>query len=65
MIDLSLPYWSIPLGLTVLIWVVVSVLPLPRSRGDYDFLQPIIGLFHLACGVIATLVVWLVYFIVV
>lgn len=55
-----------PLGLcciaTVILWVAIIAWPGPKSRGDYDFYAPIVALMFGGAGVIATLVIWLVYF---
>ncbi|MCX5581472.1 hypothetical protein [Kaistia terrae] len=52
--------------LTLLIWGVTLMLPEPTpSGGFYDFGTPFTFLFRGVLALFATLVVWLVYFIIV
>ncbi|MBG7616518.1 hypothetical protein IWC96_14665 [Brevundimonas sp. BAL450] len=60
----SLPFWSIPLAMTVVFWTAAICWPLPPGGGSYDFGTPIRAALHLTLALIATLVVWLVFFMV-
>ncbi len=51
-------WWSLPLGLTIGIWLGVLLWPVPNPRGAYDFGPVYTVLGHLLVGVIATPVVW-------
>lgn len=61
--NVTISLWAIPVALTVIIWAAAFLWPMPKRRGDYDFSGPIFAMFHLGAAVIATLVVWLIYFI--
>lgn len=50
-----------PLALTAIIWAAALLWPVKKSRSDYDFSPVIDGLMHGVAGLIATLVVWLVF----
>lgn len=52
----------VSISLTVLIWVLAVLWPWPASRGDYDFSGMFTAIFRLGGSIIATLVVWLVFF---
>lgn len=55
--------WWIPTVLTVMIWSLAVFVPGVKSQGDYDFAPALYGLVRFAVSVIATLVVWLGYFV--
>lgn len=57
--------WMIPTALTALIWGVTLMLPTPARSGYYDFGTPLTFLFRGVAALFATLVVWLIYFIIV
>jgi hypothetical protein len=56
--------WAFPVCATVVIWAIVLMWPASPRRGDYDFSGAFEALLHIGCGVVATLVVWLIFFIV-
>lgn len=58
----TLAFWMIPVALTLAIWVAAILWPVPARRGDYDFTGPLVVLAHFVACVVATLVIWLVYF---
>lgn len=60
---MTIPLWSIPSALTILVWLVAFLWPIRGSGRDYDFGAAFQGLLHAALAVIATLVIWLVFFI--
>jgi hypothetical protein len=60
--DVTVPLWAIQTGLTVLLWTVVSLWPIEKGGGDYNFGPALDALYHGIVGVIGTLLIWLVYF---
>lgn len=63
----TLPIWCLPLGITIVIWlgfIVVGFWPRPY-RGSYDFTGALLGILYLFLAVVATLITWLIYFILV
>lgn len=60
--DVTVPLWAIPTVLTVLLWIAVSLWPIEKGGGDYNFGPAFEGLFHGIVGIIGTLLIWLVYF---
>ena len=61
---MTIPYWTISLLLTVLIWTAAILWPTGESGGGYNFGPAIRAALHLISAVIATLVVWLAFFVV-
>ena len=61
---LNLPFWTIPALLTVLIWVAAIYWPKGDTGGSYPFGAAILTAFHWLLGIIATLAVWLIFFMV-
>lgn len=59
----SFPLWLIPVVATLLLWAAVLLWPIRPSRGDYDFGPSLIALARLVGGVIATLAIWLGWFV--
>lgn len=59
-----LPFWTIPLSLTVIIWAAGIYWPKGHPGGGYDFGPAIIAAVHYALAIIATLIVWLIFFVV-
>jgi len=57
-------FWTIPLFLTFVIWFAAGFLDKGDTGGGYPFGTAFITLAHLTLALIATLVVWLIYFIV-
>ena len=60
----TLPFWVIPAVLTVVIWTAAIYWPKGESHGGYPFGEALVATFHIALGIIATLVVWLIFFMV-
>lgn len=61
---ITLQAWWVPLALTVVLWLVALCWPSEPSHGDYDFGPALVGAFRFCGCVIATLVFWLIYFMV-
>lgn len=61
---ITLGYWLLPLLVTVAsgVW---AFWPEPPSYGDYNFGGALVSLAKLGLGVIASLLAWLLYFIIV
>ena len=59
---MTVPILTIPLLLSLCVVLAACFWRLPERRGDYDFGRPLAAAAHLAVGVIALLLVWLVYF---
>ena len=57
---ITLGSWVIPAFLTAAIWIYVELQPASRSYGYYDFGFDTI--FRGVLAIIATLVIWLIYF---
>lgn len=63
---MALPWWSLPLGLTVITWVAALCAPFRSQGGGYfDIGGAFELIFRLTGAVVATLIFWLVYFIIV
>ncbi len=60
----SLLLWGIPMLVTIAVWVHVNAKPIPPSRGDYDFSGPFVFFARMIFCVVATLLIWLVTFVV-
>lgn len=60
--DVTIPVWAIPVALTIGIWVIAIVWPKSEQTGDYNFSQAFDATLGALLAVIATLVVWLVFF---
>lgn len=59
------PFWTIPLVLTAIIFGVLALQPAYKKSSAYDFGGPIVALMQVGAAVIATLLAWLVYFVIV
>ena len=59
--DISLPFWTIPLAITLVGFAVIFFWPYARG-GDYSF-NPM-PLVAFAAWLIGSLVAWLIYFII-
>lgn len=58
---ITIPSWSIPLIMTI-IFMIIAIRSGPESSGDYDFGSSFVALLCLAGGVIASLILWVIYF---
>lgn len=63
--QLLVPLWVIPAVLTIVVWLFAFLWPIKSSGGAYDFTGSILAVWHMLLGLIATLVIWLVFFIIV
>lgn len=54
--------WILPLIVMASVWAWAILAPMPPSRGDYGFGQALSIFLRLVVCVIATLTVWLLYF---
>lgn len=62
---MHLPFWAIPVFAMGVIWGWAFLMPMPPGRGDFDFTQALSIFFRLAVCVVATLIVWLIYFMII
>lgn len=60
---ISISVWAFPVCATIVLWAIVIMWPVSKPQGDYDFSQAFDALLHVACGVVGTLVIWLIFFI--
>lgn len=60
--NLHIPIWLIPIILTAAIWVVAVLWPIQKGGGDYNFGPAFDALAHGVIAVVATLILWLVFF---
>jgi hypothetical protein len=58
---MTLPMWAIPTTLTVLIWAVALLKPLPPCPTGFGFTAAFTFMLRLGLSCIGTLIVWLVY----
>ena len=58
--------WVIPLSVCLVIWAVAAwrIKTVDHAQGSYSFGGAIVGLWYTAWAIIAGLLVWLIYFIV-
>lgn len=61
---MTLPFWTIPALLTVIFWVAAVYWPKGESGGGYNFGPAIVAAVHVVSAVVATLAVWLIFFMV-
>jgi hypothetical protein len=54
--------WMLATIASAIVVAVVILWPERPPRGDYDFSGAIFGMFRLLGGIIALLVIWLIYF---
>jgi hypothetical protein len=59
---ITLNSWAIPVFLTVVLWIACQLWPVSQNNGGFGFSQAFDYVLHAVCGVIGTLVIWLVYF---
>ncbi|MEY9247545.1 hypothetical protein [Bradyrhizobium elkanii] len=59
---ITLNSWAIPVFLTALLWLAVQLWPVSENNGGFGFSQAFDYLLHAVVGIIATLVILLVYF---
>lgn len=63
--NFMLPWWSIPVIFTILAFVVAwAKSPNMKNTGQFDFWTPIKWIFCYIVALIASLLCWLVYFII-
>lgn len=61
---MTLPFWTIPALLTAAIVCAACFWPIRSPGGGYNFGAAFEAALHVGLGVIAILVVWLIYFMV-
>lgn len=58
---IAIPSWSIPLAITIVI-LVIAARSVPEGHGDYGNIGAgLVGAIYLAGGIIASLIVWIIY----
>ena len=60
---MNVPFWSIPFALTVIFWLMTWSIQKRNTGGEFS--RGLTGFFYGTLSLIATLVVWLIYFIIV
>lgn len=61
----TLPWWSMPLICTIVFFAIAWAKCDSKRQGDYDFFTPLWDIGKFTIALIASLVAWLIYFIIV